>query len=156
MARSAEARRIRLSLTMIRAVESLYAKLPEVSCKGLCQDACGPVFMTPFEMDRIVARIGHRPVPSSEVCPLLGKDGRCSEYDLRPAVCRIYGATPGLTCPHGCGPEKPLEPKAAMEWYGDILKATGSSPFGMDAFHSPEAIQTAIGQCVADAEQVKS
>jgi Fe-S-cluster containining protein len=34
-------------------------------------------------------------------CPAL-RDGRCSVYEIRPTICRLWGATESMPCPHGC------------------------------------------------------
>ncbi len=93
-----------------RAIERIYSRVPEVGCKGLCQQACGPIAMTRLEADRIEAFLGH---PIGEVddelaCPLLTENGRCSVYALRPLICRIYGAVESLSCEFGCGPSQML------------------------------------------------
>jgi Fe-S-cluster containining protein len=31
---------------------------------------------------------------------------RCTVYEARPLICRVYGAAEGLRCPHGCTPER--------------------------------------------------
>jgi len=36
------------------------------------------------------------------LCPLLTADKRCSRYDMRPLLCRLYGAVEAIPCPHGC------------------------------------------------------
>lgn len=37
-------------------------------------------------------------------CAHLGDKG-CGAYDERPLICRLFGATPALPCPHGRRPE---------------------------------------------------
>lgn len=37
-------------------------------------------------------------------CPAL-QDGQCSVYDVRPMICRVWGASEDLVCPYGCRPE---------------------------------------------------
>jgi hypothetical protein len=37
-------------------------------------------------------------------CPYLGKNG-CEVYEERPLICRLFGTTPKLACPHGKRPE---------------------------------------------------
>jgi len=92
----------------------LYARIPDVECKGLCQEACGPIDMHPYERQRI-RRAGVRiPNPADALerlieggdytCPAL-QDGRCSVYELRPTICRAWGASEDLPCPHGCRPK---------------------------------------------------
>jgi hypothetical protein len=39
--------------------------------------------------------------PNGTSCELL-VDGRCSIYQDRPLICRLYGVAEGLPCPHGC------------------------------------------------------
>lgn len=95
-------------------LEALYDRVPEVGCKGLCTDACGPTSGGHRELVRM-ARAGVRlplvevairkmaSTPENYECPAL-KNGRCSTYDARPMVCRIWGASEDLPCPYGCGP----------------------------------------------------
>jgi hypothetical protein len=95
-------------------LEALYAQVPEVGCKGLCTDACGPIDGGPRELVRM-ARAGVK-LPPREVairkmastpdnyeCPSL-VDGRCSTYAARPMVCHVWGASEDLPCPYGCRP----------------------------------------------------
>lgn len=77
--------------------------MPEIACKGLCFDFCGPIGMTALEARRIEAYLG-RPLPPSRSldCPLLDEGGRCRVYPVRPLICRIWGVAEELPCPHGC------------------------------------------------------
>ena len=43
-----------------------------------------------------------RKVDLDLVCPYLTDKGRCSIYDLRPLICRMFGTVEGMPCPHGC------------------------------------------------------
>lgn len=93
---------------VIRRLDALYAELPDaMGCKGKCVASCGSVAMTAPEQQRIRAR-GVR-VPRARVfgdagCPAL-VDGRCSVYDIRPLICRLWGASDHLPCPFGCVPD---------------------------------------------------
>lgn len=96
------------------ALEAIYAKVPEIGCKGLCTDACGPVDGGVRELVRM-ARAGVKLPPREQAvrkmastpenyeCPAL-VDGRCSTYDARPFICRAWGASEDLPCPYGCRP----------------------------------------------------
>lgn len=96
-------------------LEALYAQVPEVGCKGLCTDACGPIDGGHREKVRM-ARAGVKlpphtvalkimyTTPGNYQCPAL-KDGQCSTYAARPMVCRIWAASEDLPCPYGCAPE---------------------------------------------------
>lgn len=73
---------------------------PAFYCKGLCADSCGPIGMTLLEESLLPRPAGFRADLS---CDFL-IDGRCSVYDDRPTVCRLYGAIPEMRCGHGCTP----------------------------------------------------
>jgi Fe-S-cluster containining protein len=91
----------------------LYAQIPDVQCKGLCQEACGPIDMHPYERARIRQAGVQIPAPEKALaqlviggdytCPAL-VDGGCSVYDLRPIICRAWGASEAMPCDHGCRP----------------------------------------------------
>jgi hypothetical protein len=95
-------------------LETLYAQVPDVGCKGLCVDACGPIDGGPRELVRM-ARAGVRlppreiairrmaSTPDNYECPAL-KDGRCSTYAARPMICHLWGSSEDLPCPYGCRP----------------------------------------------------
>lgn len=107
--RTAEAKRIRLPIAAVNAIDAIYAELPKLNCKRLCQECCGPVFMEKVEWDRIIARVGYAPkVREDLVCPMLGSNGGCKVYDVRPAICRLWGVVdnPMMKCPHGCEPDR--------------------------------------------------
>jgi Fe-S-cluster containining protein len=84
--------------------EDVYRLVPDVGCKGLCQDACSVIGYSAIEADALRDN-GINP-------PRTGADGRCSHlvagrcaiYEHRPLVCRLFGAVRDLACPHGCKP----------------------------------------------------
>lgn len=98
----------------------VYARIPSVVCLGLCADSCGPVPVFRGELVQIRAAAGRRVrtmAPGAGVqvlepdarlrCSLL-KAERCTVYEARPAICRLFGVADGLRCPHGCVPERVL------------------------------------------------
>lgn len=90
--------------TLERKVRSVWASAPDVGCKGLCSDCCGPVLMSPAE-ERVLADKGITIDFDREtlVCDKLVL-GRCSIYDDRPLICRMWGGVDYflMRCPHGC------------------------------------------------------
>lgn len=92
----------------------------ELRCKGLCRDSCGPVPMTAAEVATLQAATGrtYEVAPLGDrfiIGPLQGKDGldcpaladgKCSGYEARPLVCRLWGMVDHrwMRCPHGCAP----------------------------------------------------
>lgn len=95
-----------------RELDALYAAVPPMrNCKGLCHHSCSSVMMAEVERDRIRARHGVT-VPDGAFelerpggrCPALNIFGRCTVYEDRPLVCRLWGTIPDMECPHGCEP----------------------------------------------------
>lgn len=90
-----------------RKLDQVYAQVPQVGCKGLCAAFCCVVPMLPLEAERIQERHA-RPLPvavgRSLQCPLLSDEDRCTVYEARPFVCRLWGTVEALKCPHGCEP----------------------------------------------------
>jgi hypothetical protein len=91
----------------------LYARIPRIpDCDGRCWTSCGPVDMSDRERQRIRAA-GTRITPYQKAmasperfwCDALTGDKRCAVYDLRPLICRIWGAVEGMPCVYGCVPE---------------------------------------------------
>lgn len=107
---------------MDAALDELYARVPDVGCKGLCHQACGPIGMNPREHQRIRDRgvkIPHHQEGLAELvetgdytCPALDGDNQCSVYEVRPMLCRLWGATESMPCTYGCVPEEGLLPDA--------------------------------------------
>lgn len=59
---------------------------------------------------RAMSMLPSRPGRESVRCPFVAPEGGCSIYDVRPMVCRLYGAVqPGrMDCPHGRRAARPL------------------------------------------------
>jgi uncharacterized protein len=97
---------------MSDSLERIYRSVPYVACKQLCAHSCGPIEMSDEERRRIAERGVVIPPPAEVLdavmkgehnmdCPAL-VDGRCSVYDVRPLICRLWGAVESMPCPHGC------------------------------------------------------
>lgn len=106
------------------SLEQIWSGIPSVECKGLCQESCGPIAMSNLEDSRI--RQGGFVIPSMAealdalargedyYCPAL-VDGSCAVYDDRPTICRLWGATRSMPCPHGCTPPDALTQEESHE-----------------------------------------
>lgn len=113
----------------------IYAKIPSIECKGLCQESCGIIPVHRPELKRIrkktdvdldahtVKLDGITAIFNSttDTCPLL-VDGRCSVYDVRPFICRVFGVVEGMTCRHGCKPERYLSRDEVGQMVGQLKK----------------------------------
>lgn len=99
------------------ALTDLYATLPDIACKGLCARSCGPIMAEIPEADACGAdyaliQLGAHVVAAFSFdrkhrCNLL-KNGRCTAYDHRPAVCRLWGVVEDMPCMYGCEPDRYL------------------------------------------------
>ena len=102
----------------LKKIDELLSGLPAFQCKEGCFDCCGPVKLSRLEYLRCISVSGRT---AEEVrkqmqnnlkqgiynCPLLDTETkRCSVYEVRPAICRLFGVVKGeLLCPHGYAPE---------------------------------------------------
>lgn len=95
----------------------VYALIPAIECKGLCAKSCGPIMCEPAEAKRLgvpfrVVEGQHDAVALVSFdrkmrCALL-RNGRCTAYERRPAICRLWGVVETMPCLWGCVPERML------------------------------------------------
>jgi Fe-S-cluster containining protein len=92
----------------IEQLEAIYARLPDVQCKGLCgHEVCGPILMTRLEADRMRRAVHEQPRTTSNMtCGYLSDRGRCRVYHIRPLICRVFGLVKRMSCMHGCVPDR--------------------------------------------------
>lgn len=96
------------------AVREIWASIPgNTGCKGLCSPACTWIKMSDAERDLICRTHGIKLIdmevryvaPATVRCKAFDfASNRCTVYEERPLVCRGYGATEAMPCPHGCEP----------------------------------------------------
>jgi hypothetical protein len=96
-------------------IQSVWDAIPSVECDGRCQDHCVAVPMSMLELALVRgkmpwypdhAQIAGRMKEGILRCPALTAHGRCGVYEVRPTVCRLFGAVDNETirCPYGCEP----------------------------------------------------
>lgn len=93
-----------------KKLDALYAELPVLDCKGKCHDVCTRIIISPGERARI-RRISGIEIPppaqmareGCQTCPAL-KNRRCTVYEIRPMVCRLWGIDETMRCEYGCKP----------------------------------------------------
>lgn len=99
----------------IEELERLYSLLPTIECKGLCWNSCGPIDMSDVERERIEEQGVHiEPFTQERAlrwaqdeplhCSALTEDKKCSVYDVRPLICRLWGVAESMPCTYGCKP----------------------------------------------------
>ena len=99
---------------MIAQLQEVYDALPQIACKGLCWNSCGPIDMSTVERQRIVD-LGYEIPQFTEErarrwaddeplhCPALNRQSlQCEVYEARPFICRVWGVADSMRCPHGC------------------------------------------------------
>jgi len=91
-----------------RLIDAVYATVPPTDCTGACAaKECTVTHFAPAEAARLPVAPPLRTVLNqSDPCPFLTPGGRCSVFELRPMICRLYAAAEEgyLVCPHGCRP----------------------------------------------------
>ncbi len=102
----------------------LFRKMNSLECKGLCIDSCGPTHPSKRETQDIREYCEENQIPFHNLadiarelkakfllgldpyCPFL-KEDRCSIYEVRPMVCRLWRATEAMPpCIFGCEPKR--------------------------------------------------
>jgi len=93
-----------------RKIDLLRRQIPRFDCVPGCHDCCGPVTASSEEMSRLPRKSAAEQEAAlvEYNCVHLGPQG-CQVYEQRPLICRLFGTTPNLPCPHGRGPEQPIE-----------------------------------------------
>lgn len=119
-------------------VAALYARIPKINCKQKCQDYCGAIVQlgafTEAERSEIERAMKSaeivRPAEASPlVCSALDLYGRCAIYVQRPAICRFWGVVEGMTCPHGCEPERLITHAEMNEILNALAAIAGAGRF---------------------------
>ena len=99
---------------MIKELEKLYAQVPYRNCPEGCCECCGPVPWGPAEQHNIgqwLAAQGRHMLKINVSntadlmqmqCPYV-QQGRCSIYEVRPMLCRLFGVVvhKNLICDKG-------------------------------------------------------
>ena len=60
-------------------------------------------------------------------CSALGPDGLCTQYELRPLICRLFGTMqhPFMKCEHGCKPERWVSGEEAAQMFDEVQELCG-------------------------------
>lgn len=123
-------------MSNLRRMRQLWRSIPTIACQGLCWDSCGPIGGSVLEEDLVRQAGGgrgfqvaeHPLYPDGErMCCHLSAEGRCSVYEVRPTICRIWGVTAGLRCHHGCKPADPLTDAQGFVLLAKALTIGGDS-----------------------------
>jgi uncharacterized protein len=93
-------------------IQFFRARIPNFECIPGCHDCCGPVTASSAEMFAlpVVSDAQHAAALDGLHCPHLAKNG-CTVYAERPLICRVFGTTPRLPCPHGRRPAQMIDGK---------------------------------------------
>lgn len=115
-----------------KALKELYAELPRAKCQGKCANSCGPILFSDYERDEIQAKsrrqltiAPHPIVGGLPMCSMLTADGDCSVYDIRPMICRLWGAVPEMPCEHCCEVVNPVPKGKVFEFLAEAMRIGG-------------------------------
>lgn len=99
-------------MTQFEQLLKIYDRLPKIPCQGKCQGCCTIIALSPIEVDYLHSHgIGLPTVRYSKeydhlMCSRLTMTGRCNIHAYKPLICRLWGLTETMPCPHGCQPER--------------------------------------------------
>ena len=122
--------RARTPEALAQALEQVYAQVPTTNCQGLCADSCCSFAMTVGEQRNIRAQTGVQlPLAhAGSFCPALTMLKRCGVYDVRPLICRIFGAVASMRCGYGCEPDGGfLSDHDAMRLLAQVAEISGDT-----------------------------
>ncbi len=113
-----------MQISKIDKLKEIWSCIPEINCKKECSTLCKINHVFSLKVDNLLMKkdlqnqfvplpniyetlengIDHKFHKSSSCCncPYL-ENGLCSVYDVRPTICRLYGAMG--ECPYGCQPK---------------------------------------------------
>lgn len=81
--------------------------------------------MTEFERNRIIKAGGPGIRIWESPCPALDFVGRCSVYEHRPMICRLWGLVEDMPCHYGCKPERYLTRAEGHDFLTRLQEITG-------------------------------
>lgn len=110
-------------------LQALYERVPRMlDCKGLCADSCGPIECSVREREKI-ERESSRELQACPIdCSMLTPMGRCSVYESRPMICRLWGTSRKMACEHGCTPERWLSDDEFFDLIAESFIVGGPPP----------------------------
>ena len=117
-----EAARARI---LFNNLNKIYERVPKVRCQGHCNPFCSAIGLEKIEVLNIeqnrksflpATEIKHPDGSTTIRCGELDSENRCSIYDARPMICRLFGATQMMMqCPVGCELEDENERRLSEE-----------------------------------------
>ena len=118
-------------------VAAIYARIPKINCQRKCHAFCGPIVQlggyTEAERPEVeraldIANIAPREGASGLLCQAL-TEGDCAIYESRPAICRLWGVSEDMPCPHGCEAERILTKAESDAILNELSAITGPGKF---------------------------
>lgn len=110
----------------IARVKRTYEILPSIECQGLCAESCGPIATTEVEYKNLRELAGAEiSIDAHLTCSLL-INGKCSQYEDRPAICRLWGVSEAMPCEFGCEPDRYWTRQEGNEFLAAVERAARS------------------------------
>jgi Fe-S-cluster containining protein len=144
----------------IRRMKRLWDQVPPVTgCKGLCYDSCTNVPVFPIEAYYLIEKYGAKLEPvehkggflfptlgANEPCSFLNEEKRCTIYEDRPMICRMFGHPIWtLTCSHGCVVGKSLTEDKACLLMSEMVGVMDDMPGVRPGENSIDVMERQIG-----------
>lgn len=121
----------------LQTLEDVYAAIPSVECQGLCSEGCGVIPLFPVEERNMLEKCGKLPAPTSGMTCSALRENRCTVYENRPFVCRIWGAVERMRCPFGCKVERILTEAEVKQLMDSLSRLSNGEPWGVSVVANP-------------------
>lgn len=130
-------------MSSFEALEAIYSSLPAIACQGKCQGCCTIIGISPIEQSYLHHHGIGLPITRYSgdydylMCSYLTQAGQCKIHPQKPLICRLWGLTENMPCPHGCQPERVLSKEECFDLMNrvDALKL-GTTYFNKDGWGS--------------------
>ena len=89
-----------------RRLSKIYSRIPSLECREGCGECCGIhswSFAEWLVITHWLGKHGMKELKAKSLldpCPYLNESKKCTIYEVRPAICRLYGVVESLRCPY--------------------------------------------------------
>ena len=110
-----------------RRLFRIYSRIPKLRCKENCGKCCGVHHWFYAEWLVItdwLKKHGRTELFAKSIfdpCPYLDERRRCTIYEVRPTICRLYGVVETLRCPY-VKPERYLTEEEARQILNEVVE----------------------------------
>lgn len=96
-------------------LESLYARVPSMTCIPGCTDCCCHITWSRVEIEGLTVDQQAVRQQLTYACPFMEWGVGCTIHPQRALICRMFGTNPLMRCPRGAASESQMTPAETLE-----------------------------------------